>query len=400
MLSRSSHYSLGVEISRRVDDVFPHRCRPAAESIAHHPAITTGRSINMFSFNMRRVFGTVVDGMPRVGCKCPVFSPVRRPQPGLRQLSMLHTTTPSDPKGHSNSVAAESEFQVTAHKWLREKDTVISALNELIDAQQQLLDSLQQLADSQQQLADSQQQLAASQQKLLLKELQDARMVALQYQGTQHMRGMLGALTGSVTCICRQVSTHSCLAEWVETRLEVRYMREVADLRNRYDALVEAQKSEQATAKPATTGKVAATAEPATTGKAATKVGRSQFFAHLCLSLLPLQIKPNKSTGRSLLWQVAINNDLELAACITERTGWHTADIPFKMDGIYTSLSNTVHHDESPDQYQQSINKVDLVVGPLAHKECGALACVAEAYNFPYRMVVPTSLPYADDNHG
>jgi hypothetical protein len=115
---------------------------------------------------------------------------------------------------------------------------------------------------------------------------------------------------------------------------------------------------------------------------------------------LLLQMKPNKRTGRSLLWQVAVDNEPELAACITAKTGWQPAEIPFKMDGIYTSLSNRAHHTESAEHYQESNIKVDLVVGLLALKECSALACVAEAYHFPYRIVLQTPVPDRYDSHG
>jgi hypothetical protein len=106
---------------------------------------------------------------------------------------MLHTTTPSDSKEPSNTLAAEGEFLVAGRELLREKDTVISALNKLIDAKNDELVSIKLLTKH---LLDTQQQLSAAQQREFQMELAEARMLALQYQGTLHMRGMLGGLTG------------------------------------------------------------------------------------------------------------------------------------------------------------------------------------------------------------
>lgn len=89
--------------------------------------------------------------------------------------------------------------------------------------------------------------------------------------------------------------------------------------------------------------------------------------------LADAEVGPVVRSSRAILWEAVLDEEPALRECMTAKTGWKRQELPVKIEGIFTSLSNRIHLD-----YQRSDNQVDIVEGVLAHKECGALECVCD----------------------
>ena len=83
-----------------------------------------------------------------------------------------------------------------------------------------------------------------------------------------------------------------------------------------------------------------------------------------------------------MVWEVVIEERIELRKAIMKDKGWGWKQIPKMMEIMYTSLSNRVH-----ETVGVSDSAVDIVVGVLSRKECHALKCVCEAYPVKCRII-------------
>ena len=189
---------------------------------------------------------------------------------------------------------------------------------------------------------------AESEKTLLQLQLQDAVLQVLRLQGLLSLRGLFGELL-ALGCLCGCTPAgphwrgvwHSLLAEYAEGRV----------LEN---------------------PSVAATLEEAGVGG---------------------------SPGRVQLWQVALATEdfAPLLGCITAATGWPQAQVPRKIDALYTHLNNIAHSGFPAVAAQLTDSYLEIPAGAVTGPDTELAACVATFFNVKFKRVGRVWRPPADE---
>ena len=105
------------------------------------------------------------------------------------------------------------------------------------------------------------------------------------------------------------------------------------------------------------------------------------------------------SPGRVQLWQVALATEdfAPLLGCITAATGWPQAQVPRKIDALYTHLNNIAHSGFPAVAAQLTDSYLEIPVGAVTGPDTELAACVATFFNVKFKRVGRVWRPPADE---
>lgn len=105
------------------------------------------------------------------------------------------------------------------------------------------------------------------------------------------------------------------------------------------------------------------------------------------------------SPGRVQLWQVALATEdfAPLLGCITAATGWPPAQVPRKIDALYTHLNNIAHSGFPAVAAQLTDSYLEIPVGAVTGPDTELAACVATFFNVKFKRVGRVWRPPADE---
>ena len=105
------------------------------------------------------------------------------------------------------------------------------------------------------------------------------------------------------------------------------------------------------------------------------------------------------SPGRVQLWQVALATEdfAPLLGCITAATGWPQAQVPRKIDALYTHLNNITHSGFPAVAAQLTDSYLEIPVGAVTGPDTELAACVATFFNVKFKRVGRVWRPPADE---
>jgi len=104
--------------------------------------------------------------------------------------------------------------------------------------------------------------------------------------------------------------------------------------------------------------------------------------------------------SRFKLWEQLIQRNIGLRTCLAQEsvagTGKATQpslhDLTSFVVSVYKTLSAHIHSNKSPAEYKNGNDKVQVVEEVLSKRQCRALECVCDAYGFPARVIMRTSV--------
>ena len=105
------------------------------------------------------------------------------------------------------------------------------------------------------------------------------------------------------------------------------------------------------------------------------------------------------SPGRVQLWQVALATEdfAPLLGCITAATGWPPAQVPIKIDALYTHLNNIAHSGFPAVAAQLTDSYLEIPVGAVTGPDTELAACIATFFNVKFKRVGRVWRPPADE---
>ena len=100
---------------------------------------------------------------------------------------------------------------------------------------------------------------------------------------------------------------------------------------------------------------------------------------------------------RFKLWKRAIDTKAGLRQCLEQASvrGGTPARKPTldqlarSVQGVYKTLSDHIHSNKSPAEFQLSSDHVDIVEDKLSKRQCRALHCVCKAFGRPTQLKLP-----------